>query len=326
RRRTVTFAVLRKGRSLFRVRGPRCFRMKKMQTEALSFRESHQKTPNDAKIGLRRDSLGEPMGTKWPITWGARWVWAQEPANPQRGIAPQPIPPRETWNRFCYLRRTFDIESIPESVPARVSADSRFILYINGVEAARGPARSLPARLAWSELDLAPLLRVGRNSIAAIVRFYGAPNPWWIPAPASFQLGLGSFAFEAPDIDLMTDGSWKGIPAPFRQAVKAPPGILQPPTEILDGGRVPVGWSEVEFDDSAWPAAVQLSAGTFAPNRTRIPAEPYPAPEAADIAPLTSIAVTLGECARKAVSPNSSDDPLESFPEPSENGSDHMIS
>src|SRR5215211_6265906 len=77
----------------------------------------------------------------WPAIWRGRWVWAERP--PSAGIgSPGGLPPRETWNRFVYFRRSFALESVPETVPARVTADSRFVLYVNGREVARGPARA----------------------------------------------------------------------------------------------------------------------------------------------------------------------------------------
>jgi len=56
------------------------------------------------------------------------------------GFAATSVPPAGTWNRFVLLRR-------------------RLVLQVNSTEVARGPARSLPERLAWEEVDLAPHLR-----------------------------------------------------------------------------------------------------------------------------------------------------------------------
>ena len=60
---------------------------------------------------------------------------------------------------------------------------------------------------------------MGRNAIAALARFYGLPGPWWRPAPPSFLIGFGSFAFESPAIGVSSDSSWKGRAAPYRQDV-----------------------------------------------------------------------------------------------------------
>src|SRR5271170_7615646 len=153
-------------------------------------------------------------GSKWPIAWDARWIWTGPAPLPVAQIGAAGIPPKETWNRFCYLRRTVQLDTVPASVPARVTADSRYVLFVNGVEVARGPARSIPERLAWTGVDLAPHLRAGRSAIAALVRFYGVPGPWWRPAAPSFLIGFGSFAFEPPAVGVISDASWKGRAAP----------------------------------------------------------------------------------------------------------------
>jgi alpha-L-rhamnosidase len=252
--------------------------------------------------------------------WNARWIWMVESFAPVTPVAPAATAPPEMWNRFCYLRKTFDLSRVPDSVPARVTADSRFVLYVNGREVARGPARSHPARLSWKEIDLAPHLAAGRNAIAALVRFYGQPNPWWIPAPANYQLGFGSFAFEAPAIGVASGASWKASPAPYRRNPAAAQGLLQAPTEVLDGAAAPQGWSAADFDDGAWVPARELSAGTLAANRVRIPVEPYPAPEHDDLAALTAIPVALAELSRVRVPANSADEPRDAALAPSAHG------
>jgi alpha-L-rhamnosidase len=265
-------------------------------------------------------------GSKWPITWDARWIWAGPAPLPVGPIGAAGIPPKETWNRFCYLRRTVQLDSVPASVPARVTADSRFVLFVNGVEVTRGPARSIPERLAWTEIDLAPYLRAGRNAIAALVRFYGVPGPWWRPAAPSFLLGFGSFAFESPVIGVISDATWKGRAAPYRQDVVRGAALPVPPTEILDGAAIPagltvgraavpaLGWNDSSFDDSDWLPAVELVAGTLAQNRTRIPVEPFTSPEHDEIAPLTSIPIALKELSRRGVTALNSDDPRGAYP------------
>ncbi|MGO9602715.1 MAG: alpha-L-rhamnosidase C-terminal domain-containing protein [Candidatus Binataceae bacterium] len=263
--------------------------------------------------------------SKWPITWNARWIWTADPRPRSAQIFADAIPSRETWNRFCYLRKTIDLTVVPASVPARATADSRFILYVNGREVSRGPARSNPARLAWSEFDLAPYLRAGRNVIAALVRFYGTPVPWWLPATASYQVGYGSFAFEAPEIGVASDRSWKVQPAPYRQDPRPAPGLSQVPNEILDGARVPHGWTDAAFDDSAWAPAIELSASTFSWNRTQIPVEPFTAPEHAEIAPLTAIPIVLSERARFDIAANDAADPLDAYFALKKPGLDTMI-
>ena len=247
------------------------------------------------------------------MIWNASWIWCEAPPRIASPIAPASVPPKELRNRFCYLRKSFVLEVIPRSALARVTADSRFILYVNGVEVTRGPARSIPERLAYSEVDLASYLRAGVNVIAALVRFYGAPMPWWRPAAASLQLGYGSFAFEAPAIAIASDASWKGRRAPYQPEVPAPPMLPIPSMEIFDAREDQSGWNSAAFDDSSWQLAVVLSAGTLASNRTKLPVEPYPAMEHDDIASLTTIGITLTEKSRRTITANDSDDPLAAY-------------
>ena len=47
------------------------------------------------------------------------------------------------------FRRTFDLEVVPEEAPARITADSRYVLWVNGQEVGRGPGAlaAIPAAL-----------------------------------------------------------------------------------------------------------------------------------------------------------------------------------
>ena len=74
----------------------------------------------------------------------------------------QPDPPHRDWKAswithptaplrepmVLHFRRTLDLASVPASYPVRVSADNRFILYVNGQRVGDGPARGDLASLA----------------------------------------------------------------------------------------------------------------------------------------------------------------------------------
>ena len=178
------------------------------------------------------------------------------------------------------------LAEVPTHSPARVTADSRYVLFLNGVEVSRGPARAAPPRLCFEELDLAPRLRNGENVLAALVRYYGNPVPWWRPFGRGGQLGFGSFCFEAPAIGIFSDSSWRARPAPYQRVTPVP--YLQPHTEILDGGLVPGQWQEPGMDDRAWPPAVELLAGPLMNDPAQALNDPFYVIEASHIAPLTA--------------------------------------
>ena len=79
----------------------------------------------------------------------------QAQSNPQPASAMQPDPPHRDWTAgwishptaplrdpvVLHFRRTLTLEAVPESYVVRVSADHRFILFVNGHRVGDGPAR-----------------------------------------------------------------------------------------------------------------------------------------------------------------------------------------
>ena len=59
----------------------------------------------------------------------------------------------------------------------RVSADNRFILYVNGTRVGDGPARGDLGHWRYERFDLAPLLKPGENLITATVWNWGVYAP-----------------------------------------------------------------------------------------------------------------------------------------------------
>jgi hypothetical protein len=85
----------------------------------------------------------------------------------------QPDPPHCEWNAawithptvplreplVLHFRRTFTLSAIPATYPVRVSADNRFILYVNGHRVGDGPARGDLTHWRYERFDLAPVLQ-----------------------------------------------------------------------------------------------------------------------------------------------------------------------
>lgn len=59
--------------------------------------------------------------------WKGLWIWGSP------GLA------HEHRNEYVYLRKTFRLKSPPASAHVRISADNRYILYVNGRFVCRGP-------------------------------------------------------------------------------------------------------------------------------------------------------------------------------------------
>jgi alpha-L-rhamnosidase len=95
--------------------------------------------------------------------WHAGWI--THPTAPLREPA------------VLHFRRTLRLATVPASYVVRVSADNRFILYVNGHRAGDGPARGDLTHWRYERFDLAPLLKPGENLITATVWNWGVYAP-----------------------------------------------------------------------------------------------------------------------------------------------------
>src|SRR6187397_1632071 len=83
--------------------------------------------------------------------------------------------------------RELQLERVPAKLPVRVTADNRFILYVNGQRVADGPSTGTVNSWRQRSVDLAPQLQRGRNLISAVVWNFGDF------APASQQIVATGF-------------------------------------------------------------------------------------------------------------------------------------
>jgi hypothetical protein len=95
--------------------------------------------------------------------WRASWV--THPTAPLR----EPV--------VLHFRHTLTLAAVPASYPVRVSADNRFVLFVNGHRVGDGPARGDLPHWRYERFDLAPLLQPGQNLITATVWNFGVYAP-----------------------------------------------------------------------------------------------------------------------------------------------------
>lgn len=83
--------------------------------------------------------------------WKALWIWGEgEPS------------PRNEWRCF---RKTFAYEGDPgRPVSLSITADSRYVLFVNGYLAGRGTTRSWPKEQMYDTYSIGHLLRPGADN------------------------------------------------------------------------------------------------------------------------------------------------------------------
>src|SRR5688572_21503872 len=98
-----------------------------------------------------------------PSQWKARWIsYAYDP--------------RLDVGVFAFRNR-FQLEEVPGILLARVSADNRYKLYVNGQLIAFGPQRGDILHWFYETVDLSDKLKVGDNEIVAVVWNFGWMSP-----------------------------------------------------------------------------------------------------------------------------------------------------
>ncbi len=226
--------------------------------------------------------LAQVSSSEFPeVRWKGHWIWVPEDKIEMRMMLPGQDRPsaKETNGLF---RKVFTLDRVPNRAPARITADSRYVLFINGQEVSRGPIRSQPRRMHYDLFDIAPYLKAGQNVIAVYVKYYGKALSMYIPAVPNSGLGrTGALVFEAHLDDgqwLVSDETWKAHQSTAwltenLQGDMVGGGV---PIEVLNAREQPAHWQAAGFDDSAWGSAQLLRAihiGGFA--RTQPPSDPY---------------------------------------------------
>src|SRR5690554_2636346 len=132
-----------------------------------------------------------------------------------------------TWMNF---RKDINLESVPETAIAKIAVDSKYWLWVNGEMIIyegllkRGPN---PHDTYYDEVDIAPFLRKGQNTIAVLTWYFGQDG---FSHKSSGQAGL---VFECNAINLVSDHTWRGkLNRAFEKTVYENPNYRLPESNI----------------------------------------------------------------------------------------------
>lgn len=156
--------------------------------------------------------------------------------------------------RLCRYRKSFYLEAVPAHCRIRISADTRYKLYVNGKLTEIGPVKGDGQVWYADTVELSSQLRVGENVLAAEVLSYpamqaGNQSLFSTPTPGLFVQDLDGFGLSA-------DASWK-----YREEADfaiVPENFFFAPLHILEnrrGDAVTDGWREPDYEDAAWENA-----------------------------------------------------------------------
>lgn len=175
--------------------------------------------------------------------WKGKWIWCSGEDAPK--------------NFYLYVRKVINLPGTIGKATARVCADSRYKLIVNGKLVGRGPTRSFPEYQHYDEYDLSSILNTGNNIIAAIVHSFGENT-------FQYHLERASFLFDATiQIDgkttnIVTDNTWKVLPSEAWYSDIPRMDVQLGFQEIYDMNKAPQGWTRLDYDDSQWQNAVPI--------------------------------------------------------------------
>ena len=174
------------------------------------------------------------------------WIWL-----------PEWTPEDDSDARIVYFRKELQISELPQSKRIRISADSRYKLFMNGSFVQEGPQKALDTK-DWyvDEAELAPFLHIGVNTVAVVVLRYPACGNVNDSLLRTETPHLFVDDANAPELCLAAKSGWKcrrnrEIRILSEQTRPAPIHAQEAVTASADFA----GWKESGFDDSNWSDA-----------------------------------------------------------------------
>ncbi len=181
--------------------------------------------------------------------WKAKWIWLEGEKTAQ--------------NAWVCFNKKIDISEKTEKLVAKIAAENKYWLYINGDCVVRegglkrGPT---PTGCYYDEVDIAPYLIKGKNLISVLVWYWGNEASY-----SSTDAGQGGLLFEAENksLSILSDGSWSAAvnPAFKEDKGKMQPNYRLPESNVLYDARCEIDWNNPDFDFSGWEKASEYALG-----------------------------------------------------------------
>ena len=146
-----------------------------------------------------------------------------------------------------HFRKIIHLETPPEHFNVAVSADNRFLLFVNGVRIGEGPAKGDLPHWRYETFDLASTLHAGENVIAATVWNFGVYAPLAAISDRTAFLMQGKSDAESA---VNTDSTWEVEQEPGQTFIpRAANGFYfywaADPGEKLDSHLYDWRWDEI---------------------------------------------------------------------------------
>lgn len=179
------------------------------------------------------------MAMNTEVEWTASWIWAQ----------------RDTYTGYNDTIEARKALVLPKTTGGlmRITADTRYRLYINDTWVNDGPSRCWPDHYQYDVIDVSDFLHEGENTVRIIARFFGIGTFHQIPQEAGLLAQLEVKDESGKAMIFGTDSTWevRDAHAWLRNTPKQ--SVQMGPFEIYDARK-----SDAPFS----PAIVRYPATT----------------------------------------------------------------
>lgn len=195
-------------------------------------------------------------------SWKAKWIWQENDG------------PNDTW--MC-LRKNISLDTKPNKAIARIAADSKYWLWINGkLVVFEGQLRRDRLEQTYFDVvDLTSYLKAGKNTIAVLVWFWGKEGF------SHHNSGKGGFLFDGNfgNTSLISDSTWKTQihPGYEHSTTGGQPNFRLPISNIRFNAKNDLisNWQLTDFDDTKWVYATEKGMPPALP-WNRLEERPFP--------------------------------------------------
>jgi alpha-L-rhamnosidase len=183
--------------------------------------------------------------------WQARWIGPTEGGN-QYGV--------------YHFRKSFDLKSKPHQFVVHLSADNRYRFFVNGNYVTDGPQISDARHWRFESLDIAPLLKEGKNVLAVQVVNFAEAAPVYLMGKRAALIMQGDDSLSSI---VNTDKNWKYLADESITPLIFKPGnpdlfyqyYAAGPLEKVDASKFHWDWETSDYNDTSWKAASASETG-----------------------------------------------------------------
>lgn len=196
------------------------------------------------------------------MDWKAKWIWDESGKHP-----------RNYWLAF---RKTFDKPEDIDDAVLNITADSRYVVYINGKRVGFGPVRSWPFEYSYDTYYIKDYLVPGKNVIAVLVTHFGVSTFQYIEGRGGLIAQLDFYKNDGIIESIITDKTWKNKENSSFKRASVRISCQQGWAEIFDANEFSPNWVYIDFDDSDWNDSIEIGDYGIEPWKTLVPRDiPY---------------------------------------------------